>query len=231
MLAKVSIRGPSSEQFSVHTGVKQGCVLTPVLFNIYLVAVTLLSRHSHYNSPCSSLHRAYSCLGLDINPNKTEVIQTAFKRRDPAAQLHIDNLSLSNVNSFIYLGSVISDNGHTDEDILRWINLASNSFGRLRLRVFSNSNHRLTTKVAVYRSVVRTPQGIGSAGSLSASPKWRISRRDGGALRGGDASVICNLPIPHRACFPCHLNLSFADRAAISSEDGRRWRGQRCRQQ
>ncbi|CAE1162003.1 unnamed protein product [Acanthosepion pharaonis] len=44
MLAKVSVKSSSSEQFSVHTGVKQGCVLAPVLFNIYLFSVTLLSR-------------------------------------------------------------------------------------------------------------------------------------------------------------------------------------------
>lgn len=96
--------------------------------------------------------QAYFRLGLDINPNKTEVIQKAFKQRHPAARLHIDNVSLSDVNSFIYLGSIIPDNGRFDEDILLRIKLASASFGRLRLRVFSNSNVRLTTKVAVYRA-------------------------------------------------------------------------------
>ncbi|CAE1259015.1 unnamed protein product [Acanthosepion pharaonis] len=83
----------------------------------------------------TSLHQTYSRLSLDINPNKTDGIQTAFKRHDPVARLHID-VSLSNVDSFIYLGSVISDNGHIDKD-------------SLRLRVFSNSNLRLTTKIGL----------------------------------------------------------------------------------
>ncbi|CAE1253918.1 unnamed protein product [Acanthosepion pharaonis] len=43
MLDKVFIGVSSSEQVTGHTGVKHSCVLVPVLFNIYLVAVTLIS--------------------------------------------------------------------------------------------------------------------------------------------------------------------------------------------
>ncbi len=46
MSARVAVGGLESEPFEVNVGVKQGCVLAPALFNIYLVAVTLLSRHS-----------------------------------------------------------------------------------------------------------------------------------------------------------------------------------------
>jgi exonuclease III len=45
MTAFVSCNGTNSDPFDVNVGVKQGCVLAPVLFNIYLVAVTLTSRH------------------------------------------------------------------------------------------------------------------------------------------------------------------------------------------
>lgn len=44
MSARVSIGGEESEPFNVNIGVKQGCVLVPALFNIFLVAVTLISR-------------------------------------------------------------------------------------------------------------------------------------------------------------------------------------------
>ncbi|KAJ8360160.1 hypothetical protein SKAU_G00166850 [Synaphobranchus kaupii] len=42
MTARVTIGGQESAPFSVHTGVRQGCVLAPVLFNIFLLCVTKL---------------------------------------------------------------------------------------------------------------------------------------------------------------------------------------------
>ncbi|CAE1280917.1 unnamed protein product [Acanthosepion pharaonis] len=163
----------------------------------------------------TSLHQAYSRFGLDMNPNKTDVIQTAFKARDPAAQLHIDNVSLSNVNSFIYLGSVISDNGHIDEDIPRRINLTSDSFGYLRLRVSFDSNLRLTRKVAVYRAVVVSTllygcecwalllQRIGWAGGLPALPELRTWRRR--ALEGRRRQRHLQSANSAPVMFSCHL--------------------------
>ena len=44
MSARVVVDGLESEQFEVLVGVKQGCVLAPVIFNLFLVAVTLLFR-------------------------------------------------------------------------------------------------------------------------------------------------------------------------------------------
>lgn len=205
MLARVSLGGASSEQFSVQSGVKQGCVLAPVLFNIYLVAVTLLSRtqvgpdngisiryrfdggifntrrlkaknltvstqifelqyaddataiahdSASLQRSLTAMHEAYTRLGLVINTRKTEVMQTSFINNLPTAQLHIDGTPLSNVDSFTYLGSVISCDGTADNDILRRINLAASSFGRLRERVFLNGNLKLVTKISVYRAVV-----------------------------------------------------------------------------
>ncbi|KAJ8375401.1 hypothetical protein SKAU_G00059810 [Synaphobranchus kaupii] len=42
MTARVTIGGQESAPFPVHTGVRQGCVLAPVLFNIFLLCVTKL---------------------------------------------------------------------------------------------------------------------------------------------------------------------------------------------
>ncbi len=44
MTARVSMGGELSDPFEVLIGVKQGCVLAPVIFNLFLVAVTLLFR-------------------------------------------------------------------------------------------------------------------------------------------------------------------------------------------
>ena len=45
MKAKVTVGGRESDLFDVLVGVKQGCVLAPVIFNLFLVAVTLACRN------------------------------------------------------------------------------------------------------------------------------------------------------------------------------------------
>jgi len=44
MKARVTIGGQESDPFEVLAGVKQGCVLATVIFNLFLVAVTLVFR-------------------------------------------------------------------------------------------------------------------------------------------------------------------------------------------
>lgn len=41
-MARVTAGGQSSEPFAVNAGVRQGCILAPTLFNIYLLYVTTL---------------------------------------------------------------------------------------------------------------------------------------------------------------------------------------------
>lgn len=50
MTARVTIGGQESEPFPVRTGVRQGCVLAPVLFNIILLCVTKLLHNEIENS-------------------------------------------------------------------------------------------------------------------------------------------------------------------------------------
>jgi len=45
MTAKVVMNGLESDPFMVNTGIKQDCVLAPVIFNLFLVAITLAFRH------------------------------------------------------------------------------------------------------------------------------------------------------------------------------------------
>ena len=46
MSARVSVGGVLSDSFEVTVGVKQGCVLAPVIFNIYMSAITFLAKRS-----------------------------------------------------------------------------------------------------------------------------------------------------------------------------------------
>ena len=46
MAARVCVGGQISDPFDVSIGVKQGCVLAPTIFNLYLSAITLLARYN-----------------------------------------------------------------------------------------------------------------------------------------------------------------------------------------
>ena len=54
MKVRVSAYGTLSDEFEVTTGVKQGCVMAPVLFNLYMLCVTHL------------LHREADGEGVDV---------------------------------------------------------------------------------------------------------------------------------------------------------------------
>ena len=50
--AHVVMAGSQSSSFPVEVGVKQGCVLAPIIFNLLLVAITLVSHHDLQSSDC-----------------------------------------------------------------------------------------------------------------------------------------------------------------------------------
>ena len=70
------------------------------------------------------------------------------------SELHIDGSQLKEVNTFKYLRSHISANGHIDDEISYRVQQANRAYGRLSNRVFHNRNITLTTKVTVYNAVV-----------------------------------------------------------------------------
>jgi len=56
MTAKAVVGGHTSDPFSVIAGVKQGCVLAPVIFNLFLVAVTIVFRHGIFTDDGLSIN-------------------------------------------------------------------------------------------------------------------------------------------------------------------------------
>ena len=68
MKAKVIVGDRESELFDVLVGVKQGCVLAPVIFNLFLVAVTLACRNglpTMLEFHMSTVWMAVSLTGVD----------------------------------------------------------------------------------------------------------------------------------------------------------------------
>lgn len=101
------------------------------------------------------LSEASKLFGLTISLGKTEVLlQPAPNTNPPAPSISIDDTQLANVDQFKYLGSTISSDGTQDREIDARISKASQVLGRLRNRVLSQHNIRLSTKLRIYNAVV-----------------------------------------------------------------------------
>ena len=128
------------------------CVLSPILFNIllekvmvraaegvkYLGAVisgytisnlrfaddiaTLAESSNDLQAMVSNMHGEGSTIGLHINAAKAET--QCFTKQKQVIRLSIDNVSLQQVESCIYLGGKPTSNNNSSEDIVRRIELA-----------------------------------------------------------------------------------------------------------
>ena len=111
----------------------------------------------------------YQAMGLKVNITKTEVIAQRNNIEQPLT-FQINGENLKQVESFTYLGSVLSNKHNIDEEIVSRINHASASFGHLRSRVFDNSNLKIKTKVSVYTAVCLSTL-------LYSAESWTVYRR------------------------------------------------------
>ena len=115
---------------------------------------------------------AYRRMGLTVNIKKTQVLYQNSPNQHPVDQprIVISGETLECVDNFAYLGSHLSSNATIDSEVKFRIRMATAAFGKLRKRVFSNSNIRASTKIMMYRAVVITTL-------LYASETWTIYRR------------------------------------------------------
>nr|KAG5696582.1 hypothetical protein BaRGS_030450 [Batillaria attramentaria] len=90
--------------------------------------------------------------GLKINISKTEVMRVNHKQHDPI-QLHQEDIK--EVDKFIYLGSVVSKDGGTDEDIKSRTNKARHAFRTLR-PIWRSTALSLRNKIRIFNSNVKS---------------------------------------------------------------------------
>jgi hypothetical protein len=170
------VDGELSEWFKTIVGVLQGCVLSPLLFNIFLELImamaldgteegaviggqtindlrfaddiALLAKQA--NGLQESLTKVVQVsreMGMSLNVLKTE---TKFLGRGNIKfQLEADGHQLEQAESFVYLGGTISTNGESEKDVDRRIGLARGILQVLG-KVWSSKEIGKATKVQMY---------------------------------------------------------------------------------
>jgi len=177
---RVGTKGELTNWFETLVGVLQGCVLSPLLFNIMLEVVMALALDNKeigatvsgflcsnlrfaddiallsevaddLQSQITDLHRYSSRFGLRISTSKTEVL--CISRFPPDFNIVIDNTVLGQVNQFTYLGGVIACDASCENDVTRRIGLAIGAAASLNT-IWAAEEISIETKVRVYQSMV-----------------------------------------------------------------------------
>ena len=174
----VRVYNELTRNFSVSTGVKQGCIMSPCLFNIALDWIMLkatfgtrgvvvsddlsvtdlgyaddLAYFGESERDCQlfldNLNHHASMLGLKISSKKTKFIAGT------PMTLKLNDEPLEQVNKFVYLGSTFCNNSTTcSEEINVRIGKASTNFGRLSNSLFRRRDITTPTKVRVFNSAI-----------------------------------------------------------------------------
>ncbi|KAL9960159.1 hypothetical protein ACROYT_G033572 [Oculina patagonica] len=174
--------------FAVKTGVKQGCMLSFLLFLItldwvmkettshqrtgirwklttvledldYAYDLCLLSTHgTHLGEKTARLQNNARRVGLKINTKKTKWMSTGCKRN---CQIKIDGHEIEKIEQFSYLGSVIDVQGGADADVKTRIGKARQAFIALK-PVWRSKRISLKTKLRLFNSNVKTVLLYGS---------------------------------------------------------------------
>ena len=92
-----------------------------------------------------------------VNTTKTGVLQYHFNAcqhdHDATPTFMIEGEELKNVDNFKYLGSILSSSCDLEPEVQNLVRQASASFGKLRVRVFTNRDLTINTKVRVYVAI------------------------------------------------------------------------------
>ena len=105
----------------------------------------------------NSFDAACDAFGFTINIKKTVVMsQPAPGKNIEKPSIFVKNTLLEVVDSFVYLGSKVTQTGSLDSEIAARIQSAAASFGNLSERVWRQHNITPHTKVMVYRAFVIT---------------------------------------------------------------------------
>ena len=181
MTCKIIHGSQLSEPFTITTGVRQGCLLSPLLFLLvidwimkrvterdkngiqwtmwkhledldFADDIALLShRQVQMQAKTTKLKEIAEKIGLKIHSGKTKILKINTNSSTPVI---IDGRNIEEVTSFTYLGSIINSEGGTDEDIKIRIQKARAAFIMMS-RIWKSKEIGLRTKIRLFNSNVK----------------------------------------------------------------------------
>ena len=180
----VRIDGGQGDWFPINTGLRQGCVMSPSLFNIYMDAMMgqviggtpggvmvgservtdldfaddvalMADTWMLLVEMVMSMEQVTQRFGINISVNKSEILYIGRGEGNVRSEdLQLRGQAMKQVEEFIYLGSVFTSDGKVMQDIERRRAGATRAFGTLRRRLWGRREVSLKVKMKVFNAIV-----------------------------------------------------------------------------
>ena len=178
--AVVKVGDEASEWIDIQQGVRQGCVLSPDLFSLYTQLVMdelkdmegvriggrnlnniryaddmvmIADSEDTLQELVSKLDEECKKMGLRINKNKTESMGVTKESGRLPVNITLEGVPIKQVNSFRYLGSLVSEDGKCDAEIRARIGMAKTNFGKMR-SILSNLSLSIGLRLRLLKSYI-----------------------------------------------------------------------------
>lgn len=179
--ANVKVNGELTSEIDIKRGVRQGCVLSPMLFNVYSEqifkralqdrtqgikvngvvinniryaddTIILANNAQDLQILLDCVHRESEDMGLKININKTKFMAIT-NNRNVAANIMIAEERIERVNKIKYLGCWINDQWNPDQEIKTRIECARSGFVKMQ-KFLCNRQLNLNLRIRMVKCYV-----------------------------------------------------------------------------
>ena len=174
----VRVNGSKSTPFTVGVGLRQGCVLSPLLFILYMDwmlqrsqgeecftlgelrishllfaddLVILTSSQTELQCALDRFVAVCANAGMKVNVDKSEVM--VVSRTPVQCTLHVSGVPLKQVEKFKYLGVFFTSDGRSNTELSCRIGQAGSILKQLGRSVIRKTELGVKTKLAVFNSV------------------------------------------------------------------------------